>query len=147
MYWKKQGQYEYLVRTSTDSRQQTRIGARSPETEKIYDAFVIRKESVNKRLGSLGEAQRLNRAHRAGRVPNLVVGLLDRLHGEGLDKHFTVVGTHALYAYEASAGVRIMPSAMATQDVDMPWGARTGQLHHRPGKDGGKIHPAYPAAC
>jgi len=75
---------------------------------------------VNKRLGSLGEAQRLNRAHRAGRVPNLVVGLLDRLHGEGLDKHFTVVGTHALYAYEASAGVRIMPSAMQRKTSTCP---------------------------
>ena len=127
MYWKKQGQYEYLVRTSVDNHQ-ARIGPRSPETEKIFDGFMARKVAVEKRLGSLGEAlneaQRMNRAQRAGRVPNLVVGLLNRLHQEGMDKHFTVVGTHALYAYESSAGVRIRPAALATQDVDMLWDAR-----------------------
>ncbi len=37
---------------------------------------------------------------------------------------YTVVGTHALYAYEAAAGVRITPGALATQDVDLLWDAR-----------------------
>ena len=36
----------------------------------------------------------------------------------------TVVGTHALYAYEMAAGVRIAPGALATQDVDLLWDAR-----------------------
>jgi len=35
-----------------------------------------------------------------------------------------VVGTHALYAYEAAAGVRIVPGALATRDVDLLWDAR-----------------------
>ena len=41
-----------------------------------------------------------------------------------LAERFTVVGTHALYAYEAAAGVRIVPGALATQDVDLLWDAR-----------------------
>ena len=36
----------------------------------------------------------------------------------------SVVGTHALYAYETAAGVRIVPGALATQDVDLLWDAR-----------------------
>jgi len=35
-----------------------------------------------------------------------------------------VVGTHALYAYEAAAGVRIAQKALATEDVDLLWDAR-----------------------
>lgn len=38
--------------------------------------------------------------------------------------HFTVVGTHALYAYETAAGVRIEQDALATQDVDLLWDTR-----------------------
>jgi hypothetical protein len=124
MYWKVQGRYEYLVRTSLDNRQ-TRLGQRSPATEQVYADFLARKAALAKRLSSLGaaldEAQRLNKAVKAGHVPNLVVSFLNRLRGEGLDQHFTVVGTYALYAYEAVAGVRIVPSAMAAQDLGMLW--------------------------
>lgn len=127
MYWKTQGDYEYLVRTTADNKQ-TRIGPRSPQTEAIFASFMERKEQAEGRLASLsealGEAERLNRAQRAGRVPNIVVELLSRLDKERLSEHFTVVGTHALYAYEAAAGVRIVPSALATQDVDLLWDAR-----------------------
>ncbi len=41
-----------------------------------------------------------------------------------LGPHFTVVGTHALYAYESAASVRIVQGALATQDVDLLWDAR-----------------------
>ena len=34
MYWKKEGSYEYLVKTNTRNRQE-RIGARSAQTEQI----------------------------------------------------------------------------------------------------------------
>jgi len=127
MYWKRQGKYEYLVRT-TPQNQQTRVGARSPETEQIYTDFFGRKAAAEQRLRTLGEAlleaQRLNRAVRAGRVPNLVVALLRRFREAGVDKYFAVVGTYALYAYEAAAGVRIATSAMTTQGVDVLWDAK-----------------------
>ncbi len=35
-----------------------------------------------------------------------------------------VVGTHALYAYETAAGVRVAEEAMATRDVDMLFDTR-----------------------
>jgi hypothetical protein len=127
MYWKRQGDYEYLVKTMPDNRQQ-RLGARSDETERTYQAFTQRKQETESRLRSLRdalkEAKRLNKAVKAGRVPSVVVALLQTLDEAGLGQHFAVVGTHALYAYEAAAGVRIVQGALATQDVDLLWDAR-----------------------
>ena len=127
MYWKRQGDYEYLVKTSPDNRQR-RIGPRSPETEKTYQEFTARKAELEAPLKSLPEAltdaERLNKALKAGRVPSIVVAVLQTIKDAGLDQHFTVVGTHALYAYETAAGVRIVQGALATQDVDLLWDAR-----------------------
>ena len=127
MYWKQQGEYQYLVKTQPDNRQQ-RIGARSPETEQIYAKFTSSKTEVEHRLKSLRqaltEAERMNKALKAGRVPAIVVSVLQAIENAGLGQHFLVVGTHALYAYETAAGVRIMPAALATQDIDLLWDAR-----------------------
>jgi hypothetical protein len=127
MYWKKQDDYEYLVRTTAGKRQR-RIGPRSAVTEKTYEAFTARKIQFESRLKSLeaalGDAERLNKALKVGRVPAQVVTLLQTIEDTGLGEHFIVVGTHALYAYEAAAGVRIVQGALATQDVDLLWDAR-----------------------
>jgi hypothetical protein len=127
MYWKRQGDYEYLVKTQPDNRQ-SRVGVSSPETEKIYAEFTARKREIEARLKSLRlaltDAERLNKALKAGRTPSIVVSLLQTLEDAGLGQHFTVVGTHALYAYETAAGVRIVQGALATQDVDLLWDAR-----------------------
>lgn len=127
MYWKRQGGYQYLVKTTPDNRQQ-RIGPRTAETERIVEEFAARKAEVESRLkslkGALADAERLNKALKVGRVPSMVVSVLQAIENAGLGEHFTVVGTHALYAYETAAGVRIVPDALATQDVDLLWDAR-----------------------
>lgn len=127
MYWKSEGQYEYLVKTKAHGRQE-RLGRRAPETERIYSEFHKRKSALQPRMQSLQSqlvvAQRLNRAVKAGRVPTIVIDILNAFDAAGLAEHFTVVGTHALYAYEAAAGVRIAQRALATQDVDLLWDAR-----------------------
>lgn len=127
MYWKRQPGYEYLVKTYPDNRQQ-RIGPRTPETERIFEQFTGHKLEVEARLKSLRAAltdcERMNKALKAGRVPALVVSVLQTIENAGLGEHFTVVGTHALYAYETAAGVRIAQGALATQDVDLLWEAR-----------------------
>jgi hypothetical protein len=66
----------------------------------------------------------MNKALKAGRTSALVVALLRTLGDAGLSAHFTVVGTHALYACETAAGVRIVQGAPATQDVDLLGDAR-----------------------
>lgn len=127
MYWKRQKNYQYLVKTTPDNRQQ-RIGPRTPETERIFEEFTAHKLELETRLKSLraalADAERLNKALKAGRVPSMVVAVLQTIENAGLGEHFTVVGTHALYAYETAAGVRIVQGALATQDVDLLWDAR-----------------------
>ena len=118
---------KYLVRT-TPAGAETSLGARTPETEAIYERFTQRKRESAERVSGLKSAleqhQRLNRALRVGRVDPLVVALLGRLASTQLSPHFRVVGTHALYAYEATAGVRLDSDTLATRDIDLLWDTR-----------------------
>ncbi len=117
----------YLVRT-TPAGAQTSLGPQSPESQAIYDRFMQRKQESAERMAGLKAAldqhRRLNRALRVGRVEPLVVSLLARLADTQLSPHFRVVGTHALYAYEAAAGVRLDADALATRDTDLLWDTR-----------------------
>jgi hypothetical protein len=122
MRWKHQNGKDYLIRVSTTGNNKS-LGPRSEETEKIHNAFTGRKTAAQLRFNDLTEAlerqQRMNRALFVGRAPRLLVDILNRLYKEGLSEFFTVVGTHALYAYEARAGVLFSETeAMATQDID-----------------------------
>lgn len=128
MFWKAQDGAEYLIRSSAKSSQKS-LGKRTAETEAIYASFHTRKAAAKERVAALEKRlesmQRINKALRVGRVPNIVVELLNALERAGLAEFFMVVGTHALYAYEAEAGVRILASeAMTTQDVDLLWDTR-----------------------
>lgn len=123
MYWHKgparAPESSYLIRTQTGGGEKS-LGPRSAETEQIYQQFQDRKAASNARLDALKsklvEQQRLNRALRVGRVDPLVVAVLDRLARTRLEGFFRVVGTHALYAYEAAAGVMV--------DIDLLWDVR-----------------------
>lgn len=127
MYWKTQGGSDYLVRTSTRNAQKS-LGPRSAQTEAIYISFMQRKADAEARVKALGVAlvrhQRMNRALFVGRVPTIVIDILQALQRSGVAESFTVVGTHALYAYEAAAGVRLESAAVATRDVNLLWDTR-----------------------
>ena len=128
MYWKKQGSASYLIRTSPNNSQKS-LGPRSTETEAIYAKFSARKSQATQRLSDLSleldRQQRMNRALRVGRAPRILIDLLNQLEKSGLAEYFTVVGTHALYAYEASAGVQFgHAEAMATRDIDLLFDTR-----------------------
>ena len=118
---------KYLVRT-TPAGAETSLGARTAETEAMYARFTQRKRESAERVSGLQAAlvqqQRLNRALRVGRVDPLVVALLARLASTRLSEHFRVVGTHALYAYEAASGVRLDAETLATRDIDLLWDTR-----------------------
>ena len=131
MYWHagpaSSPESKYLVRT-TPAGAETSLGPRTPETQAIYDKFMQRKQASAERLAGLKAAldqqQRMNRALRVGRADPLVVALLNRLASTHLSPHFRVVGTHALFAYEAAAGVRLDADALATRDIDLLWDTR-----------------------
>lgn len=46
MYWKKEGNYEYLVKTQPRRRSQLRMAARSEETERIFSEYTSRKRGA-----------------------------------------------------------------------------------------------------
>lgn len=127
MVWKTVDGKEYLVRTSTTGGQKG-LGRRTPQTEVIYQSFVDKKESVQERVSSLrarvAKHERMNRALRVGRMPGIAVAILSRLANAGLDEYFRVVGTHALYAYEAAAGLSFASEITSTRDIDLLWDTR-----------------------
>jgi hypothetical protein len=131
MYWHKGPAHapeaSYLVRT-TPTGGETGLGSRSKATERIYAKFIERKRASDERLAglkaSLQEHRRLNRALRVGRVDPLITSILNRLALSNLGEHFRVVGTHALYAYEAAASINFEADAVATRDIDLLWDTR-----------------------
>jgi hypothetical protein len=127
MFWKKEAGKEYLIRESSGGAQKS-LGPRTAETEAIHARFTARKQGAMSRLATLKAAavdqQRLNKALRVGRVPNIVVKVLNALESASLAEHFVTIGTHALYAYESACGVRVMPELLATQDIDLLFDSR-----------------------
>lgn len=128
MTWRDQDGRSYLVRRGAGGEHQTSLGARSPETEAMYDRFTRGKADAEERAKALKlrmELQRkLNRAHGVGRTPVVVVRTLAALEEAGLADKFIVIGTHAMYAYETAAAVLIDSKAMATQDLDLLFDVR-----------------------
>lgn len=128
MRWKMCDGKEYLLRVSS-SGGETGLGPRSSETEAIHEKFKQRKDDLSRRMKSLRDEMRQcgrrNLVEGVGRAPEMLVKVLARLAKAGIAEHFIVVGTHALYAYEQAAGVRIQDTGtLATRDVDLLWDTR-----------------------
>lgn len=141
MFWREQDGRSYLIRMSAGSRQKS-LGPRSAETEAMHEKFSRRKAALQERLRTLESEleshQRLNKALRIGRAPNILVAILDSLAQFGVEDHFLVVGTNALYAYEMAAGVRFPNDAMATMDADLLFDTRRRSEFVEIMKDRGK---------
>ncbi len=127
MFWRAVGGTSYLIRESSGGAQKS-LGPKDGPTELIFQKFQAKKASLSDRQKSLSQSvqtqQRLNKALRIGRTPSIVVKTLNALHDAGLHDHFLTIGTHALYAYESACGVRFMPDALATQDIDLLFDSR-----------------------
>lgn len=122
MLWRQVSGKTYLIRTNADNSQKS-LGPRNADTEAMYDKFMARKKLSSERVAGLRQAlqlhQKLNRAHRVGRTPEIVVQILNQLHKSGVSEHFLTVGTHALFAFESACGVRFADEATTTQDIDL----------------------------
>lgn len=127
MLWREVSGKRYLIRTSPRSAQKS-LGPESTATQQIFEKFMARKTTAESRLASLkaelATQVRLCRALRVGRIPSVVLRILNVLEDASVGLHFMVIGTHALYAYETAAGVRIQGNAMATRDVDLLFDSR-----------------------
>lgn len=128
MFWREQSGRNYLIRSWPNTKQNS-LGPESDATRKTYQAFSTRKEQIDHRVSELREQldkmQRLNRALRVGRTPDIVVKVLNTLAKARVARYFLLVGTNALYAYESAAGVRLPNDVLATRDADFLYDTRS----------------------
>jgi hypothetical protein len=129
MHWKKAKGREYLFRSHDRYGYGKSLGPRSPETEKILADFRLAKQQAKNRLSSLQdrlkEQARFCKAAMIQRVPRTVAGILRVLDQHNvLGRNVIVIGTNAMYAYEAAAGVFFDSPMMSTKDVDILWDTR-----------------------
>lgn len=130
MHWKKSKGREYLFRTHDRFGNGRSLGPRSSHTEKTYIEFHRQKQHNKERLRSLKdqlvEQARFCRAARINRVPKLVTAIARLLDQGGLlGRNLQIIGTNALWAYEAATGTIFESQLMATRDMDVLWDSRT----------------------
>lgn len=128
MYWQKNPQgKEYLVR-EFNKKDRSIVGPLSDETRLVLSKFRESRENAENRFHKLkaimNDQVGINKALRIGRVPDIVIGILNRIHKQGLDGHFMVIGTNALFAYETFAGVNFDQDITSTTDCDFLWDSR-----------------------
>lgn len=130
MHWKKAKGRQYLFRSTDRLGYGKSLGPRSIETEKIYREFKRAKQDAKQRLTAfkdrLKEQARFCKAATIQRVPRIVTRILRVLDQyRMLGKNIIIIGTNAVYAYEAAAGVFVDSPIMATGDMDMLWDIRS----------------------
>jgi len=123
MFWKKTGEKEYLTKKSSSQARVTSLGVKSEETMKIYEDFIQHKQALKDELASLKEklekARKLNKIELLTRVPDALVNIYQKINELGLDDKMILIGTNALYAYEAYCGVFVEDEQLATEDIDL----------------------------
>jgi hypothetical protein len=139
--FEKRGDTDYLIYRPYGSSTRKSRGPRSPSTESILSNFVAGKSRTEDRVNSLRsqleQSAPILRARGLGRVPTITARIMRRLDRKGwLGTSLIVIGTNALFAYEAMAGVRIDASMLATGDIDVLFDVRrrlalTGDIDER----------------
>jgi len=133
MTWEETKGHVYLTRSYYDDagkRRQKSLGRRTAETEAVKATFEAERADAiehRKNLDELLNRQAaVNRALGLGRVPVLAARILRSLDERNLlGKGLRVVGTNALYAYEAACGVSIDPGLTTTEDIDLLFDSRS----------------------
>ncbi len=129
MHWKKSKGKAYLFRSLDRYGNGKSLGPRSEQTEAIYNEFHTNKKKILERLNQLKDRlktqARFCKAARIARVPRIVTAILRLLEQHQLlGRNVLIIGTNALYAYEARAGVFMERGLLATQDMDVLWDTR-----------------------
>jgi len=128
MVWKKSNGKEYLYRIRNRRGHGKSLGPRSEKTEIIYEQFISEKKDADERQQALkSEVNRQAKfcvAAEIARVPEIAANVRRVLQNEKGFDELLIIGTHALYAYEMMAGVRIDSDMLATGDMDLLWDSR-----------------------
>lgn len=124
MSWRRIGENEYLYRLRGRRGYGKSLGPRSAQTEAIYERFVANKRDLAERSTQLRDAiarqARFAVAAGVNRVPRAgadIFRVMDQMGVTGAP--FRVVGSYALYAFEAHAGVSLRTGLLQTNDIDV----------------------------
>ena len=121
MIWNKANGHEYLYRECYDTKKRVSLGRRSEKTEQIIKSFKEQKSelktSLKKYKELLKKQSKLCKFEKINRVPNVLVNMLRAINQYGLDDKIVIIGTNALYAYEARCGVFMEDEHLATYDM------------------------------
>jgi len=126
MFWKRYPNgKDYLVHAYDRTGKGTTLGGFSPENEARLQEFKIQQSESKLRLkvakDHLAEHARFCKAARINRVPRHAAAIIRAFDEKTPSVEIRVVGTHALYAYEALSAVQFLPAVMETQDLDVLW--------------------------
>lgn len=132
MVWQESKGTEYLARSYYDKvgiRRQTSLGPRSSHTESIKRDFESGRAEASAQFkeidATLTRQGAVNRALGLGRVPLIGARIIRSLDAVGLlGAGVRVIGTNAIYAYEAAAGVMVDPGITTTGDIDLLFDSR-----------------------
>ncbi len=127
MMWRTISGIDYLIHQT--AKIQKSLGSRSERTELIYRNFQERKYELAERIKALKTKQdkhaKMCKTVNANRIPRIVADISRRIADfPALSNKTLVVGTNALYAYEAAAAVYFEPDMVATDDIDVLWDTR-----------------------
>ena len=123
MKWLTVKDRDYLYRV-TDARGNAKsLGLRSPKTEALFEEFNDSRVRAKERLVALDvrvkSQARLNKAVFLGRFRTIASEILHALNLSQARDDFRLVGTHAIYAYEAMAGTQLKMELLASGDIDL----------------------------
>ncbi|MEQ1694801.1 MAG: nucleotidyltransferase domain-containing protein [Hyphomicrobiaceae bacterium] len=128
MHWKTGANgHRYLY--ATLGRKERSLGSASPEAEQIFAAHTQQVDALKSRVEqsrqALDKTARVSKALYLGRLPTIAARILRKLDDAGLlGGSLLVVGTNALFAYEAGTGVLLGDTLIATEDLDLLWDPR-----------------------
>ena len=127
MRWAERNGTEYLLRKT--GKAEKSLGPRNDRTEAASLAFFRGREQAGDRLKGLAarldELAPVNVAMGLGRIPRIAAQILRLADEQGLlGEQLLVLGTNAVYAYEAAAGVEVQSGLVATGDIDLLYDAR-----------------------
>lgn len=132
MVWQTKKETDYLLRSYYDKsgqRRQRSLGARSEQTETLKREYENGRDQAKARFKEidavLNRQAAINRALALGRVPMPSARIIRALDDIGaLGAGLRVVGTHAIYAYEAAAGIVVDAGLTVTGDIDLLFDSR-----------------------
>jgi hypothetical protein len=127
MQWLKVKKWEYLTRYRRDpvsgEQKATSIGARSPETEAIYDHFIKSRGKLDHQIEALRptlpEQARMAKALRLSRAPDEVGAATRAIGLSELIEHVTVIGEAAVYAYECEMAALLPREILPDSGLDL----------------------------